>query len=79
MGLIELIVVFLIQLLFWIWVVRWGGARRLEGTFTSGFLINIFAPRWTEDGIKLFAYCSIVITTILFLLAIYIPDLRYIF
>jgi hypothetical protein len=79
MSLTELIVTYLINLVFWLWVVRWGGAEWLEGTFTSGLLINIFAPRWSADGIKLFGYGTILISTILFIIAIFSPDFRYFF
>ena len=76
MSLTVFIITFLINLVFWLWVVRWGGAEWLEGTFTSGFLIHIFAPRWSAEGIKLFAYGMIVISTILFILGIIFPDFR---
>lgn len=79
MSLTELIVTYLINLLFWLWVVRWGGAEWLEGTFTSGSLINIFAPRWSADGIKLFGYGTILISTMLFIVGIFSPDFRSFF
>ncbi|BBO81582.1 hypothetical protein DSCO28_21480 [Desulfosarcina ovata subsp. sediminis] len=56
-----------------------GGAEWLEGTFASGFLINIFASRWSAEGIKLFGVLTILISTILFLVAIFYPDFRYFF
>jgi hypothetical protein len=79
MSLTELIVTYLINLLFWFWVLRWGGAERLEGTFTSGFLISVFAPNWSAEGIKLFGYSTILLSTILFIVAIIYPDFRYFF
>jgi hypothetical protein len=65
------------DLLFWMWVLRWGGAEILEGTFRSGFLIHIFAPRWSAEGIKVFGYGTIIVSTILYLLGIFFPDFRY--
>lgn len=79
MSLTELIVIYLINLVFLLWVVRWGGAEWLEGTLTSGFLIHFFAPRWSADGIKLFGYGTILISTILFIVAIFYPDFRHFF
>ncbi|BBO88809.1 hypothetical protein [Desulfosarcina ovata] len=79
MSLTELVACYLLNLLFWLWVVRWGGAEWLEGTFASGFLINIFASRWSAEGIKLFGVLTILISTILFLVAIFYPDFRYFF
>ena len=79
MSLIELVVTYSINLVFWLWVVRWGGAERLEGTFSSGFLIHLFAPRWSADGIKLFGYGAILVSTILFSIGLFSPDFRTFF
>jgi hypothetical protein len=79
MSLTELVVIYSLNLLFWVWVIKWGGAKWLEGSFISGLLIHIFAPRWTAEGIKLFGYGSLVITTILFILALIWPDFGYFF
>ncbi len=49
---------YFLNLLFWLWLIRWGGAERLEGTFTSGLLLSTFAPRWSADGIRLFAWLA---------------------
>lgn len=79
MSLTELIVIYLVNLVFWLWVVRWGGAERLEGTFASGLLVHVFAPRWSAEGIKLFGYTWIVISSVLFVVAVFVPDFRYFF
>jgi hypothetical protein len=79
MSLVELILAYLIHLVFWLWVTRWGGAQRLEGTFSSGFLIHVLAPRWTADGIKLFGYGAIFVSTVFFLLGLFLPDFREFF
>lgn len=62
--------------LFWLWVLRWGGAERLEGTFASGFLVSWFAPRWSAQGIKLFALLSPVGTLGAFVVGLFVPDIR---
>ena len=79
MSLTELIVAYSINLLFWLWIVRWGGAEWLEGRFLSGLLVHFFATRWSAEGIKLFGYGTILISTILFVTAIFYPDFRYYF
>jgi len=79
MSLTPLITTYLIQLVFWLWIVRWGGAEWLEGTFLSGFLVHIFAPRWSADGIKFFGWGAILISSVLFVIAIFFPDFRYLF
>jgi hypothetical protein len=51
----------------------------LEGTFSSGFFVSIFAPRWSAEGIRLFGYGTIVISTILFVSGIFFADFRHFF
>lgn len=62
--------------LFWLWVLRWGGAERLEGTFASGFLISWFAPKWSAGGIKSFALLSLLGTLVAFGVGLFVPDIR---
>ncbi len=76
MSLTELIIFYSIELLFWLWIIRWGGAEWLEGSFIAGLFVNVFASRWSADGIRLFAYGSMIITTILFIIALFSPDFR---
>ena len=79
MALTELIIAYVINLVFWLWIVRWGGAEWLEGTFVSGIFVHIFAPRWSADGIKLFGWGAILISTTLFTVAVFFPDYRAFF
>lgn len=62
--------------LFWLWILRWGGAERLEGTFASGFFLCALAPRWNAEEIKLFALLSLVASTILFVIGLFVPAFR---
>jgi hypothetical protein len=64
------------NVLFWAWVIWWGGAEWLEGTFTSGFLISWLAPRWSADGIKLFGWLSLLVTSVGFVVGLFVPELR---
>ena len=70
------ILIYVAELLFWLWIIRWGGADRLEGTFTSGLIISIFAPNWSAEGIKLFAWLTMIAGTVWFLLGLFYPELR---
>ncbi len=79
MSLTELTTTYLINLLFWLWVNRWGGAKWLEGSLLAGLLVNVFATRWSAEGIKLFGCLWLLITTILFVVALFVPDFRYFF
>ena len=61
---------------FWLWVLRWGGAERLEDSFMSGFLVSIFAPGWSAEGIKLFALLALIFSTIGFVVGLLAPSIR---
>ena len=76
MELIAWIIGYLLNLLLCLWIVRWGGAEWLEGTFLSGFLLNIFAPRWSAEGIKLYIWLTMMISTVWFLLGLFWPEIR---
>ena len=65
-----------IEVLFCLWLIRWGGAERLEGTFASGFLVSWFAPNWTSDGIKVFGWAALVAGTGWFVIGVFWPDFR---
>lgn len=64
------------SVVFWLWVLLWGGAERLEGTFASGFLISWFAPRWSAEGIRLFALLSLLGTLVTFAVGWFVPEWR---
>jgi hypothetical protein len=74
-------------LLFWVllyaletafaaWIIKGGGAERLEGTVTSGFLISIFAPRWTANGIRIFVWLTWGLSTLAFGIGLFSPEFR---
>jgi hypothetical protein len=68
---------FFFEVLFWLWIIRWGGAEWLEGTLTSGFIISYFAPTWRAEGIKLFGWLSLIFSTIWFVIGLFEPSLRF--
>lgn len=76
MSLATWVLVYAVSMLFWLWVARWGGAERLEDTFISGFLIHLFAPRWSAEGIRLFGYGMIVTSSTFFVIGLFIPEAR---
>ncbi len=76
MSLTNWILFYIAELLFWLWVIRWGGAKWLEGTFTSGLLISVLAPNWSADGIKLFAWLTLIVGTIWFIIGLIVPQAR---
>lgn len=70
------IMFYIFEIIFWRWVTKWGGAEWLEGTFTSGFLIHIFAPSWTSEGIKLFVWVYFIAASIWFVAGVFFPSIR---
>ena len=77
MGLTAWVAVFLVSSLFWAWILFWGGAGRLEGTFASGFLVDVFAPRWSEEGIKLFAALTWFLSAVWFVVGLFVQEARF--
>jgi len=59
-----IIVQYIFSAIFFLWVTKWGGAERLEGSFSSLFLINTFANTWTADGIKFWVTAWFTVDTI---------------
>jgi hypothetical protein len=76
MPLVIWVILYSVGVVFWLWVIFWGGAEWLEGTLASGFLVSIFAPRWSSEGIKLFAWLALFGSTVWFVLGIFIPEAR---
>lgn len=63
------------QAIFWIWIARWGGASWVRG-WRAAFLVDWLAWRWDEDVIRLFAWFSLVGTTLWFALGLFDPSVR---
>lgn len=68
-------VVHALEALFCLWVLRWGGAQRLEGTFASG-LISSLAPRWSAEGLRMAALILLGFCAISFVVGLFVPSLR---
>ncbi len=71
------VVTYLVEMVFLLWIAKWGGASWLHGTFASGFLVDWIAPRWSLDGLKLFAWLSMAAATLWFIVGIFEPSVRY--
>jgi len=76
MSLILWILSYLALAVFWLWIIRWGGAEWMEGKFVSGFLVHMWAVTWTAEGIKVFAWGLLIINTIIFILGIFFHSVR---
>jgi hypothetical protein len=65
------IVVYVVQSVFLSWVIWGGGARTLVGR-----TIHWLAPRWSEEGVKLYAGLLLAASTLWFLVGLAEPNLR---
>lgn len=70
------VVIYIAQALWWLWLARWGGARTVEG-WRAAWLLHPLAWRWNADGIKLFAWASLVASTFWFVLGLFEPAARW--
>ncbi|MBI4458316.1 hypothetical protein HY633_05115 [Candidatus Uhrbacteria bacterium] len=51
---------FLLMVLLWLWIIFWGGAARLSGSFGMGALAGYSgATRWSVDTVKFFAWLAL--------------------
>ena len=67
---------YVVDLVLSLWILRWGGAQWLEGTFSSGLVISWLASRWTAEGIRAFVLLSFVLTAIWFVVGLFVPEAR---
>lgn len=70
------VISYVVEVFFLLWLLRWGGARVLEGTFASGCLISFLTPTWSEEQIRLFALVALLASTAWFLLGLFQPEAR---
>ena len=73
------IALFVAQMLFWLWVARYGGARWLAGRTAAALLIHSHAPQWGEEGLKLFGWASLIATVLWFVVGLMDPEARLLF
>ncbi|MFC1645767.1 hypothetical protein ACFL2Y_01135 [Candidatus Omnitrophota bacterium] len=74
--LIAWLIGYFINVIFFLWIIKWGGAKWLSGRFLSGLLFWPNAPRWDADGIKLFVWLEFIAATIWFVVGIFVPEAR---
>ena len=75
--LIEFIIYQGIGILFWIWILRWGGAETIEG-WRSWALIGWFAGHWTAEQIRFYAFILLTIELVWLAVGIFVPAARFI-
>ncbi|QIO05478.1 hypothetical protein [Acinetobacter shaoyimingii] len=75
MSLIAWIFQFLMQSLFFKWVLSWGGAKRLEG-IKSVFFFSWMTWGWNAEQLRLYALVLWGCSSIWFLIGLFNPELR---
>ena len=76
MSILLFTVFFGIDLLFSLWMLRWGGAEWIEYRFSAGLVFGYFAISWTAEQIKLFVFLWLVISSLVFVTGLFVPEVR---
>ena len=61
--------------LFLWWILYWNGARWLEG-WKSFFLVSWFAAAWTEEQLRLYAFCLLGVQVVWCVIGLWKPEFR---
>ena len=79
MSLSNWISIYIFDLVFYLWILKLGGAELIGDTKFSGIFIFLVTLKWRElsaDGIKVFLSVIFVLHTFFFILGIKVPALR---
>jgi hypothetical protein len=82
MSLTNWIIVYIADIVFWLWIFFLGGAELIGDTAFSGIFTFIFTLKWRElsdEGIKLFGWIILFLHTIFFIIGITTPQFRAFF
>jgi hypothetical protein len=70
------ILFYLTSMLFWLWILRWGGAEWLEG-WKAWAAIGWFAGHWQAEQIRLYALLLLIVETVGFVVGLFVPAIRF--
>lgn len=76
MDLVYWIIGYVASALFWIWVLKWGGAEWLEG-WRAWVSIGWFAGHWSAEQIRLYALTLFVLESIGFVAGLFFESVRF--
>lgn len=76
MSLTKWLLLHSVSALFWIWILAWGGASRLEG-WRAFFLVNWFTAHWNAEQLRLYALCILFFQAIWFVVGLFKPEFRW--
>jgi len=71
------VIVYLCSALFWLWVLKWGGAEWLEGWKAWG-VIGWFAGHWSVEQIRFYALILFIFESIWFCVGVVYPEARFV-
>lgn len=69
------ILLYLITVIFWLWVLKWGGSDYLVGWKAWG-LLGWFTGHWDAKQIEFYAFILLVIESIWFIAGLFSPVAR---
>ncbi len=75
MDLLYWLVGYVASTLFWLWVLRWGGAKWIEG-WKAWAAVGWFAGHWKAEQIRLYALLLLTLETVGFVAGLFVPSLR---
>lgn len=76
MSLMAWIIQYVLQSLFYKWILSWGGAQWLEG-LKSALTLGWFTWDWNAEQIRLYVLVIWVLMSVWFVIGVFNPDLRY--
>lgn len=76
MSVVGWIIYHAIGTVFWLWLLRWGGAEWIEGWGAWG-LLGWFSGHWGAEQIKLYALLILIGELIWFVLGLFFPACRF--
>lgn len=76
MGLALWVGLFALASLVWAWILFWGGADWLEGSWLAVVFVHFRAVEWSADGIRLFAGLMWLLQTVWFVIGLFVKDAR---
>jgi len=76
MSTAEFVGLYLLNSLFWKWILSWGGAQWIEGWKSMVFL-DWFTWHWNAEQIRLYALVIWCFSTVFFVLGLFKPEWRF--
>lgn len=79
MTLTNWIIIYVANLLFWLWLTKLEGAEKIGDTPMSGIFTFLFTLKWREinaEGIRFFWSIVFILHTLFFILGIKVPAFR---